>query len=88
MMDYLNAAISVMLGLQVLTLTTLFNHQRRINRIEDDMYVDPKNPTSNPLTKQVADFRKDISDIKEKINCLEGKIETIINMLNDFKDGG
>jgi len=52
------------------------------------MYVDPKNPTSNPLTKQVADFKKDISDIKEKINCLEGKIETIINMLNDFREGG
>lgn len=84
-MDYISAAITVILGLQVLTLTTLFNHQRRLSRIEDDMYVDPKNPTSNPLTKQVADFRKDISDIKDKISCLEGKIETVINMLKDMK---
>jgi len=84
-MDYVSGALTVILGLQVLTLTTLFNHQRRINRIEDDMYVDPKNPTSNPLTKQVADFRKDISDIKDKISCLEGKIETVINMLKDMK---
>jgi len=84
-MDYISAAITVILGLQVLTLTTLFNHQRRLSRIEDDMYVDPKNPTSNPVTKQVADVVKDISDIKDKISCLEGKIETVINMLKDMK---
>jgi len=70
--------IGVVLSLQVVTTSYLIKHERRISKIEGDLYVNSRNPTDYPITLQIADLMKDVSYIKEKVE----KIEQVIKELH------
>ncbi|RLF38196.1 MAG: hypothetical protein DRN03_00340 [Thermoplasmata archaeon] len=84
---FTNAVITVILSLQVAGLGVLLKHERRISRMEDDLYVDPKNPASIPLTKRISDLADDLQHIKSKLENLEGKLTEVEKILQVIKDG-
>jgi len=70
-LGFTDLGIGTILALQTLFLSYLWKHERRINRIENDLYVSDDNPASLPLTKQIASLSKDIREIREKIIYIE-----------------
>ncbi|HDN81361.1 MAG TPA: hypothetical protein ENG41_01390 [Methanomicrobia archaeon] len=87
---FINAGISTILALQVAGLGILWKHERRIAKIEDDLYVNTGNPASVPLTKRIVDISNDIQHIRSKLEKMEKKfaeqharIEMILKILNN-----
>jgi len=61
-------------ALMLFVLKTTAKHEKRIQRMENDLYLNPGNPTSMPLTQQVHNLQKDMTEIK---NCL-GKLNKMV----------
>lgn len=70
-------------GLMLFVLKTTTKHEKRIQRIENDLYVDDENPTSMPLTKQVRNLQEDVSDIKKGLGKLNKMVTQFYN--SNFK---
>lgn len=70
-------------ALMLFVLKANIKHEKRIQRMENDLYLNPKNPTSMPLTRQVVNLQKDVSSIKESIGKLNDMMTHFYN--SNFK---
>jgi len=70
-------------ALMLFVLKANIKHEKRIQRMENDLYLNPKNPTSMPLTRQVVNLQKDVSSIKESIGKLNEMMTHFYN--SNFK---
>ncbi|GAH19262.1 unnamed protein product [marine sediment metagenome] len=70
-------------SLMLFVLKANIKHEKRIQRMENDMYLNPKNPTSMPLTQQVFNLQEDVSSIKESIGKLNEMVMHFYN--SNFK---
>lgn len=71
-------------ALMVFVLKTTKKHGERIQRMENDLYLDPKNPTSMPLTKQVYNLQQDVTKVKKSVDKLSKSIGKINEMVTHF----
>lgn len=76
------AAMSVALMIFILKLS--IKQEKRIQRMESDLYLDSKNPTSMPLTKQVFNLQKDVTEVKKSVGKLDESMEKINEMVTHF----
>ncbi|GAG75822.1 unnamed protein product [marine sediment metagenome] len=74
---------AVAVALMLFVLKTNIKHEKRIQRMENDLYLNPGNPTSMPLTQQVFNLQKDVSSIKESIGKLNDMMTHFYN--SNFK---
>ncbi len=70
--------------LMIFIIKTTVRHEKRIQRMENDLYVDSSNPTSMPLTKQVKNLQNDVVSIKEHCEKFDKKLEKINKMVTQF----
>lgn len=70
-------------SLMLFVLKTMGKHEKRIQRMENALYLDPGNPTSLPLTQQVFNLQKDVSEIKEGLGKLNEMVTHFYN--SNFK---
>ncbi len=71
-------------SLMLFVLKTMSKHEKRIQRMENDLYLDPGNPTSLPLTQQVFNLQKDVSEIKKSLGKLNEMVTHFYN--SNFKE--
>jgi len=86
-----NAFSALAVTLMLLVLRSLRSIDKRVAHVESDLYINPKNPTSMPLTKQVKDLRDKTHNMKEEmvkinknIEGLNSTIEKINNTVTAF----
>lgn len=70
-------------ALMLFVLKANIKHEKRIQRMENDLYLNPGNPTSMPLTQQVFNLQEDISSIKRSIGKLNEMVMHFYN--SNFK---
>lgn len=70
-------------SLMLFVLKTMGKHEKRIQRMENDMYLNPKNPTSMPLTQQVYNLQEDMTEIKKGLGKLNEMVTHFYN--SNFK---
>lgn len=70
--------------LMIFVLKTMTKHEKRIQKMENDLYLDPGNPTSMPLTKQVHNLQQDMTEIKEGLGKLNKMVTQFYN--SNFKE--
>jgi len=71
-----NSILAAILTLQVASFSLLMRHEKRISTMETDLYQDPKNPLRLSITEQIAEIRR-------KLESLEEKVTEICRILND-----
>jgi hypothetical protein len=81
---FADALSSFAVALMLIILKKFSEYDRRIQRIESDLYVGEGNPTSMPLTTQVHGLQQDVAVIKDKCQDLHATMETINNTFTDF----
>ena len=79
---FIDAGIALIITLLSFQYKTMWKHERRISKIEDDLYMNSKNPAKEPLTKklentyrEVLNIKKDISQLDKKLAYLQAYIE-------------
>lgn len=70
-------------ALMLFVLKANIKHEKRIQKMENDLYLNPGNPTSMPLTQQVFNLQEDVSSIKESIGKLNDMMTHFYN--SNFK---
>jgi len=53
----------------------MIKQEKRLTKIEVDLYRDPKNPSKRSITEQIL-------ELKEKLESLEEKITKIYDIIN------
>ena len=82
-MIFADIASAIAVSLILLVLKKLSEYDRRIQRIEGDLYLAEGNPTSMPLTMQVHNLQKDVGVIKDTCEKLHLTIESINTTIRD-----
>lgn len=70
-------------ALMLFILRTNIKHEKRIQKMENDLYLDSGNPTSMPLTQQVFNLQKDVSSIRKSMEKLDKMVTHFYN--SNFK---
>ena len=87
-MDFLVVIADVFGGLAVLLMIFILKittkHEKRIQKMENDLYLNPGNPTSMPLTQQVHNLQQDMSMVKKTCDSLEKGIGKLNEMVTHF----
>jgi tetrahydromethanopterin S-methyltransferase subunit B len=83
-MIYADIASTFAVALMLLIIKIQYKQEKRITRIEDDLYLASDNPTSMPLTKQVYNLQQDVANIREHCKKLSSTMENIKNMIKDY----
>jgi len=74
--DYVsNALLTFILSLQITIIIYMIKQEKRLTKIEVDLYRDPKNPSKRSITEQIL-------ELKEKLESLEEKITKIYDIIN------
>ena len=71
-----NAFSALAVTLMIFVIKTQIKTDKRVSRVESDLYIDPENPAKEPLTKQV-------SDLADEIQKLNNNIVSINNMITE-----
>ena len=86
-----NAFSALAVSLMIFVIRNQSKADKRIQRVESDLYIDPKNPTSMPLTKQVADLNGRVYNLKKEmtknnkhIEDLNGTLEKLNESVSNF----
>lgn len=79
---FIDAAVAVLLFMMMLIIKYLWSHERRMTKIESDLYVSTKNPAAVPLTKKVEDTHNEVLNIKKTINIMDKNINKIFSVIN------
>lgn len=82
-MIYADIASTFAVTLLFIIIKTQNDQNKRILKIENDLYLDSGNPTSMPLTKQVYNLQQDVATIKETTEKLHATMENINNTIKD-----
>jgi methyl-accepting chemotaxis protein len=82
-MIFADLASAVAVALILIILRRLSEYDRRIQRIEGDLYLAEGNPTSMPLTMQVHNLQQDVRTINETCEKLHTTIESINTTILD-----
>jgi vacuolar-type H+-ATPase subunit I/STV1 len=83
-MIYADIASTFAVALMLIIIKTQYKQDRRIQKIEDDLYLDSCNPVSMPLTKQIFNLQQDMSLIKENFEKLNSTIENLNTIIQDY----
>ena len=82
-MIYADIASTFAVTLMFIIIKTQNDQNKRILKIESDLYLNSGNPTSMPLTKQVFNLQQDVANIKEHCEKLNTTMESINNTIKD-----
>jgi len=82
-MLYADIASTAAVALMLYIARTMIQQDKRIQKIESDLYVENSNPTSLPLTKQVYNLQQDVATIKDTCEKLHTTIESINSTIHD-----
>ena len=70
-----NAFSALAVALMLWMLRNQKDHERRLTTIENDLYVDPKNPSATPLTKQVQILHESIAGQRKSLDRIHETLE-------------
>ena len=79
-----NAFSALAVTLMIFVIKNQSKTDKRLQHVENDLYIDPKNPTSMPLTKQVADLKEEMVKNNKHIEDLNKTLEKLNESVSDF----
>lgn len=83
-MIYADIASTFAVTLMFIIIKTQNDQNKRILKIESDLYLNSGNPTSMPLTKQVFNLQQDVATIKDTCEKLHATMESINTKIYDY----
>jgi len=69
---------TLILTLQVTTFAIILKHEKRIVRMESDIYEDPKNPMRVSIVGRLR-------EIQRRLECMERKIEEVRDLVQQLQ---
>jgi len=69
---------TLILTLQVTTFAIILKHEKKIVRLETDIYEDPKNPLKKSIVGRLA-------EIQRRLECMERKIEEVRDLVQQLQ---
>lgn len=77
-----NGLSALAVGLMLWMLKNQKDYERRLSAIENDLYINPKNPSATPLTKQVHLLHEKMSGLKNDLAEQKKSLNKIHETLN------